>query len=81
MKELIMRGGKLSHSKLLVICAFAIASFTIVTYTLSGALTADLLGVYLGAFVANAIGSSATTAYRDRPADRPHQIVDNPDGR
>lgn len=65
-KEFFMRDGQKSHTKLLTILSFPPATGIICLYAWRGTLDAEMLGVYLGAYVLGAIGSSATSAYYKR---------------
>jgi len=79
MKELFMRGGKLSHSKTLIILSWVVATIWGSIKLYKGILTDDFVSYYLGAFVLNVIGASATTAYRDKPIDKPFVSTRNRD--
>lgn len=61
-----MRDSELSHSKTLVILSWIVATIWGSVKLYQGALSDDFVGIYLGAFVLNVIGSSATNAYQKR---------------
>ena len=66
MRGFFIRNGELSHTKLLTILSFPVSTYVVVLYAFRGTLTAELLGVYVGAQVIGAIGSSVTSAYSQR---------------
>ena len=81
MIKFFMRDGELSHTKLLTLLSFPVSTYVIILYASRGTLTAELLGVYAGAYVLGAIGSSATNAYQKRATYQNNRNikVDNPD--
>lgn len=78
MKGFFVRDGELSHTKLLTMLSFPVSTYVVLLYAFRGTLTAELLGVYVGAYVIGAIGSSATSAYSQRSTYQ-RTKVDNPD--
>ena len=77
MKGFFVRDGELSHTKLLTMLSFPVSTYVVLLYAFRGTLTAELLGVYVGAYVIGAIGSSATSAYSQRNTYQ-RTKVDNP---
>lgn len=80
-KQLFFRDGDLSHSKTLNMLAFIVGTYGYI-YMLHHSTLSDEYAIgYLSIFVLNAVGSSATNAYKKRPTyqNNRNAKVDNPD--
>ena len=62
-KNMCFRDGEVSHSKTLVVASWIVATIWGSLLMYQGKFTIDFVEIYLGAFVLNAVGSAATSAY------------------
>lgn len=80
--DMFERNGRMSHTKTLMMIGGLTSTWAIIHVTLKGTLTADMLGLYLGALVLGTIGSKATTSYevtKTRDIDSRKTVSAKPD--
>jgi hypothetical protein len=61
--DMFERNGRMSHTKTLMMIGGLTSSWAIIYVTLHGTLSADMLGVYIGALVIGTIGSKGVSSY------------------
>ena len=80
--DMFERNGRMSHTKTLMMIGGLTATWAIIHVTLKGALTADMLGLYLGALVLGTLGSKGVTSYevtRTRDIDTRKSVSAKPE--